>query len=56
MADVACKQQMRVVETWREVETGYQNARIAEHHDELHTILDEHTQLMKRVAAVIAEH
>ncbi len=55
-ADVACKQQTGVVETWREVETEYQNARIAEHQDELRTILDEHTQLMKRVAAVIAEH
>lgn len=55
-ADVACKQDVRLVETWQDVEKRYQNTEIGKNRQELDDAKVVHDQCMERVAGVIADH
>lgn len=56
VADVSCKQNARLVDTWYNVETDHQKAEIAKHARELDSAMTAHDQCMRRVSDVITQH
>jgi len=56
LADVSCKQESRLVDTWYNVEKDHQNVEIAKHTRELDTAKTAHDQCMKRTSQVTAKH
>lgn len=55
VADVSCKQEVRLVNTWYDVESYYQSVEIAEHARALDVARTAHDECMRRAADVIAE-
>ena len=54
MADVDCKQQTRLVDTWRDIEGIYQKNKISENGRQLDEIKEERDLCMERVTEIIA--
>ena len=55
-ADVACKQQTHLVQTWFDVEVSYQKKWIEQHADEFHQAKADHDKTMKVVSTVISSN
>lgn len=53
-ADVQCKREVGLVDTWMGFETRYQKAEIEKHAEELRAIKSERAKQMKRIAEILA--